>query len=225
MITLEQRGLRNDLPDIKTLKQVSVAEYLEYRNEHLWWIKSPGRRVKVGDRFEFETAEKTIGSVKTFYGHFAVVVRALTYILFLGKEGIPQASRTAVLNANYMRHELKDFYDMAYEGPCMHEFVMTLDKMKKETGVTALDVSKALLDNSMHPPTMYFPDVVKEALMLEPTETESKETLDKVIAVFKEIHAEAYSNPQAIKDAPLNTLIKRVDETQAARNPILTYQF
>ncbi|MBO0476762.1 aminomethyl-transferring glycine dehydrogenase subunit GcvPB [Vagococcus sp. DIV0080] len=181
--------------------------------------------VKVGDQFEFETAEKSIGSVKTFYGHFAIVVRALTYILFLGKEGIPQASKTAVLNANYMRHELKDFYDMAYEGPCMHEFVMSLDKLKKETGVTALDVSKALLDNGMHPPTMYFPDVVKEALMLEPTETESKETLDEVIAVFKAIHQEAYSNPQAIKDAPVNTLIKRVDETQAARNPILTYQF
>ncbi len=181
--------------------------------------------VKVDDRYEFETPEKTIGSVKSFYGHFAIVVRALTYILFLGKEGIPQASKTAVLNANYMRHELKDYYDMAYEGPCMHEFVMTLDRMKKETGISALDVSKALLDYGVHPPTMYFPDVVKEALMLEPTETESKETLDQVIAVFKEIHEIAYKEPQVIKEAPVKALIKRVDETQAARNPILTYQF
>ena len=173
----------------------------------------------------FDTPEKSIGQVKTFYGHFAVVLRAVTYILFLGKEGIPQASQTAVLNANYMREQLKDNFEMAYEGPCMHEFVMSLDTLKKETGVTALDVSKALLDNGMHPPTMYFPDVVKEALMLEPTETESKETLDKVIRVFKQIHEQAYKNPQLIKDAPSQTLIGRVDETTAARNPILTYQF
>ncbi|MEG0254242.1 aminomethyl-transferring glycine dehydrogenase subunit GcvPB [Vagococcus sp.] len=181
--------------------------------------------IKVGDRYEFEMPEKSIGHVKTFYGHFAVVVRALTYILTLGKEGIPQASKTAVLNANYMRHELKDVFDMAYEGPCMHEFVMTLDTLKKETGVTALDVSKALLDNGMHPPTMYFPDVVKEALMIEPTETESRETLDKVVDVFKKIHQQAYEDAEVIKNAPVNTLIGRVDETTAARNPILTYEF
>ncbi|MDT2815506.1 aminomethyl-transferring glycine dehydrogenase subunit GcvPB [Vagococcus carniphilus] len=181
--------------------------------------------VKVGDKYEFETPEKSIGQVKTFYGHFAVVVRALTYILTLGKEGIPQASRTAVLNANYMRHELKDTYEMAYEGPCMHEFVMTLERLKKETGITALDVSKALLDSGMHPPTMYFPDVVKEALMIEPTETESKETLDKVIEVFKQIKEQAYQDAEVIKEAPINTLIGRVDETAAARNPILRYEF
>ena len=181
--------------------------------------------IKEGGKFLFEMPEKSIGNVKTFYGHFGVVVRALTYILTLGKEGIPQASKTAVLNANYMREQLKDSFEMAYEGPCMHEFVMTLDKLKKETGITALDVSKALLDNGMHPPTMYFPDVVKEALMLEPTETESKETLDKVIEVFKQIKEQAYKDPQIIKEAPSNTLIGRVDETSAARNPILTYQF
>ncbi|HCM88288.1 MULTISPECIES: aminomethyl-transferring glycine dehydrogenase subunit GcvPB [Vagococcus] len=181
--------------------------------------------VKEGEHFSFEMPEKSIGNVKTFYGHFGVVVRALTYILTLGKEGIPQASQTAVLNANYMREQLKDSFEMAYEGPCMHEFVMTLDKLKKETGITALDVSKALLDNGMHPPTMYFPDVVKEALMLEPTETESKETLDQVIEVFKQIKEQAYKEPQSIKEAPSKTLIGRVDETSAARNPILTYQY
>lgn len=183
------------------------------------------RVVKTDSGFAFETADKTIGSVKSFYGHFLIVVRALTYILTLGKEGIPEASRTAVLNANYMRHQLKDIYDVAYDGFCMHEFVLTLEKMKKDTGVTALDVAKGLLDNGMHPPTMYFPDVVKEALMIEPTETESKETLDYAIDVFKKIHQAAYDTPDAVKEAPVNTLIRRVDETTAARHPILTYRF
>ncbi len=181
--------------------------------------------VKDENGYKFEKPENSIGQIKTFYGHFAVVVRALTYILTLGKEGITQASNTAVLNANYMRHELKDIYDMAYEGTCMHEFVLTLERLKKETGVTALDVSKALLDNGIHPPTMYFPDVVKEALMIEPTETESKETLDEVINVFKEIKVQAYKDAEEIKKAPIKTLIGRVDETQAARNPILRYDF
>lgn len=175
--------------------------------------------------FDFDTQLQTIGSVKSFYGHFLVVVRALTYILTLGKEGIQDASKTAVLHANYMKHHLQETFDVTFEGNCMHEFVISLETLKKETGVSALDVAKALLDNGMHPPTMYFPDIVKEALMIEPTETESRETLDEAIAIFKDIHKACYEQPDTVRQAPIKTFIGRVDETTAARNPILTYQF
>ncbi len=177
------------------------------------------------DTFIFTTPEKTIGSVKGFYGHFGIVVRAITYILTLGQEGIPEAATNAVLNANYMMSQLSDLFDMKYEGPCMHEFVMTLERMKKETGVTALDVAKGILDNGMHPPTMYFPNVVHEALMVEPTETESKETIDAAVKAYREIYQKAYSDPEYLKAAPYHTFIRRVDEVKAARQPILSYQF
>lgn len=173
----------------------------------------------------FSQPTQTIGSVKGFYGHFLVVVRALTYILTLGQEGIPEAAKNAVLNANYMMNQLADLYEIKYEGPCMHEFVITLEQMKKDTGVTALDISKAILDHQMHPPTMYFPNVVPEALMVEPTETESKETIDEAIKVYRQIYQEAYANPEKVKGAPYLTAIKRVDEVRAARQPILKYDF
>lgn len=178
-----------------------------------------------GEHMTFKTPEKTIGSVKGFYGHFGIVVRAMTYILTLGREGIPEAATNAVLNANYMMTQLADLYDMKYQGPCMHEFVMTLERMKKETGVTALDVAKGILDNGMHPPTMYFPNVVHEALMVEPTETESKETIDAAVKAYREIYEKAYADPDYLKHAPYHTYIKRVDEVRAARQPILAYQF
>lgn len=181
--------------------------------------------IETDNGFTFETPEHSIGSVKSFYGHFLVVVRALTYILALGQEGIPQASKTAVLNANYMKQQLKDDFDMGYEGVCMHEFVMSLSNLKKETDISALDFAKGLLDHGIHPPTMYFPDVIKEALMIEPTETESKETLDHVISIFKQVKEQAYKDSQVIKEAPQTRYIKRVDETTAARHPILTFQF
>jgi glycine dehydrogenase subunit 2 len=168
---------------------------------------------------------KSIGRVKEFYGNFLVVVRALTYILTLGGNGLKHASESAVLNANYMMQQLKDTYPMPLEGLCMHEFVMSLEDLKKETGVSALDIAKALLDYGIHPPTMYFPLIIHEALMLEPTETESKETMDEVIAIFKKVYAGARENPQSLHDCPKKTPIGRPDEVKAARNPVLRYKF
>ncbi len=172
-----------------------------------------------------EAAEHTVGSVKAFNGNFLVVVKAMTYILMLGKEGIPAAAKNAVLNANYMMQKLKDIYPMAYDTTCMHEFVMCLEKMKHDIDVSAMDVAKALLDYGIHPPTMYFPLIVHEALMVEPTETESRETLDEVIAVFRKIYEDAVANPAAMHDMPLHTPVRRLDEVRAARKPVLRYHF
>jgi glycine dehydrogenase subunit 2 len=174
---------------------------------------------------KMEIAANTVGSVKAFYGNFLVVVKAMTYILMLGKEGIPAAAKNAVLNANYMMHKLKDIYPMAYDTTCMHEFVMCLEKMKHDIDVSAMDVAKALLDYGIHPPTMYFPLIVHEALMIEPTETESRETLDEVIAVFRKIYEDAVANPAAMHDMPVNTPVRRLDEVRAARKPVLRYNF
>ncbi len=182
-------------------------------------------QVREGDSCQFDTPAQSIGSVKAFYGNFLVVLRALTYVLTLGAEGIPEASANAVLNANYLMHELAGLYEMAYDGPCMHEFVMSLSKLKKENGVSAMDIAKSLLDHGIHPPTMYFPLIVEEALMVEPTETESKETLDQAAAVFRSIYETALSDPQSLHEAPVRTPIRRPDELGAARNPKLRYQF
>ena len=182
-------------------------------------------QVREGDSCQFDTPAQSIGSVKAFYGNFLVVLRALTYVLTLGAEGIPEASADAVLNANYLMHELAGLYEMAYDGPCMHEFVMSLSKLKKENGVSAMDIAKSLLDHGIHPPTMYFPLIVEEALMVEPTETESKETLDQAAAVFRSIYETALSDPQSLHEAPVRTPIRRPDELGAARNPKLRYQF
>ena len=176
-------------------------------------------QVREGDSCQFDTPAQSIGSVKAFYGNFLVVLRALTYVLTLGAEGIPEASANAVLNANYLMHELAGLYEMAYDGPCMHEFVMSLSKLKKENGVSAMDIAKSLLDHGIHPPTMYFP------LIVEPTETESKETLDQAAAVFRSIYETALSDPQSLHEAPVRTPIRRPDELGAARNPKLRYQF
>ena len=180
---------------------------------------------KDGDEFKFFIPEHSMGRVRSFYGNFLVIVRALTYILTLGKEGIPEASAGAVLNANYMMHKLTGHYDMAVPGRCMHEFVMRLEELKKETGVSAMDVAKRLLDFGIHPPTMYFPLIVHEALMVEPTETESRETLDKGVEVFLKILEEAKTNPEVVTGAPHNTVISRPDEVKAAREPKVRYEF
>ena len=169
-------------------------------------------------------ASHSVGNVRSFAGNFLVIVRALAYMKFLGREGIPATAENAVLNANYMMEALKDLYPIAYEGPCMHEFVMTLEKMKNETHVSALDVAKALLDYGMHPPTMYFPLIVHEALMAEPTETESKERLDEAIETFRKVYDEAVSDPGSMHDRPRNTSIRRPDEVAAARNPVVRYK-
>ena len=189
----------------------------------------PGKKVCMTEdgkaSYYFAEPEQSVGSVKAFYGNYLVVVKALTYLLMLGKEGIPEASRNAVLNANYMMDKLKDIYPMAYDETCMHEFVMTIEKMKHEIDVSAMDIAKALLDYGIHPPTMYFPLIVHEALMIEPTETESRETLDEVIAVFREIYEKAKADPGAMHEAPAGTYVRRLDEVRAARKPVLRYDF
>jgi glycine dehydrogenase subunit 2 len=163
--------------------------------------------------------------VKSFYGNFLVVVKALTYILTLGAEGIREASSAAVLNANYLMSRLSETYELAYKHPCMHEFVMTLESLKKETGVSALDIAKSLIDRGIHPPTMYFPLIVHEALMFEPTETESPETLDKAAEVLLMLYKNAYEDSARMHEAPLNAPIRRPDEVLAARTPVLKYSF
>ena len=186
----------------------------------------PGRQAVCEDgTFSLRKPEHSIGDVKSFYGNFLVVVRAMAYILMLGKEGIPEAAQNAVLNANYMMEKLKDLYPPAYDETCMHEFVITLGQMKRENGVTAMDIAKSLLDYGIHPPTMYFPLIVHEALMIEPTETESRETLDEAIRAFGEIYAKAQEDPEAMHEAPVSTYIRRPDEVQAARKPVLRWSF
>ncbi|MGL6221153.1 MAG: aminomethyl-transferring glycine dehydrogenase subunit GcvPB [Lacrimispora sphenoides] len=185
----------------------------------------PGSMVEEDKRYTFHHPASTIGQVKSFYGNFLIVVRAMTYLFMLGKEGVPEASKHAVLNANYMMAQLKDVYDMAYQGPCMHEFVMSLARLKKETGVSAMDIAKGLLDHGIHPPTMYFPLIVPEALMAEPTETESKETLDEVISVLRSLYETAMTHPETLHQAPIHTPVTRLDEVRAARNPKLKYDF
>jgi glycine dehydrogenase subunit 2 len=174
--------------------------------------------------FDFDE-EYSIGKVRSFYGNFLVNVKALSYILTLGAEGIRQAAEGSVINANYMRKSLEDLYDMAYPDICMHEFVMTLERQKKEKGVSAMDFAKTMLDYRMHPPTMYFPLCVKEALMVEPTETESKQSLDEAIAVYRKIYEDVMADPEYAAKAPHKTPITRVDEVGAARNPRLRFEF
>ena len=178
---------------------------------------------KSEDGYHFACPAHSFGRVRTFFGNFLVTVRALTYILTLGGDGLAEASGMAVLNANYLMTRLKDAIDIAYPGTCMHEFVMTLQKYKEETGVSALDVAKRLLDYGIHPPTMYFPLIVHEALMAEPTETENKETLDRAADVFCKIFEEGRSDPESIHSAPHDTAIGRPDEVAAARHPKLRW--
>ncbi len=158
----------------------------------------------------------TIGYIAPFYGNFGIILRAFAYLLTLGKEGLVRVSENAVLNANYIRVKLLPYYDQQYPGYCMHECVFSATR-QAEKGVHALNIAKALIDRGIHPPTIYFPLIVKEALMIEPTETESKEDIDKFIQVMIDIAKLADENPDAIKQCPLTTPVKRLDETQAAR--------
>ncbi|NMP37668.1 MAG: aminomethyl-transferring glycine dehydrogenase subunit GcvPB [Clostridiales bacterium] len=174
-------------------------------------------------KYTFFTPEKSIGKVQSFYGNFLVYLKAYCYIRVLGGTGLKQASENAVLNANYMLEKLRDTYDIPFEGSCMHEFVMSLDKLKHETGISASDIAKGLIDNGIHPPTMYFPLIVHEALMFEPTETESRETLDNAVEVMKKLYETAKTAPDTLHAAPVTTPVGRPDETAAVRNPILKY--
>ena len=162
--------------------------------------------------------------VRGFRGNFLVVVRALAYLLTLGREGIPEAARNAVLNANYLMHLLKGAYTPAYDRICMHEFVLDLSDLKKATDVTALDVSKSLIDEGIHPPTMYFPLIVHEALMLEPTETEGPETLEHAANVLRQLYQKAHDDAETMHTAPHHMPIGRPDEVKAARHPVVRWQ-
>lgn len=163
---------------------------------------------------------KSIGRIHGFYGNFGVNIRAYSYILTMGAKGLRQVSEDAVLNANYLMEHLKEYYLLPNDRTCMHEFVFS-GKPFKKYGVRTLDIAKALLDYGYHPPTIYFPMIVEEALMIEPTETETKETLDKFIEVMKEIAITAKNDPDKIINAPHTTFINRLDEVGAARNPIV----
>jgi len=176
------------------------------------------------EKFSLGTPPKSIGRMGAFHGNFGALVRAYAYICTLGKEGIPNISEDSVINANYIMSQLKGYYDLPYDRTCMHEVVFSARNLKREFGVSALDVSKRLIDYGIHPPTMYFPLIVEEALMIEPTETESKETLDYFIEVMKTIATEAVEDPDLLHDAPHNTPNTRLDEARAARRPNLRWR-
>jgi glycine dehydrogenase subunit 2 len=161
---------------------------------------------------------KSIGYIAPFYGNFAVILRAYVYILMLGRQGLVRVAENSVLNANYIRVKLKDYFEQAVDTICKHECVFSPSKKMLERGVHAIDVAKALIDRGFHPPTVYFPTTVKEAIMIEPTETESKETLDAFIEAMKDIAALAEKDPDKIKAAPVTTPVCRPDETAAAKN-------
>ncbi len=179
---------------------------------------------KEGDKYLFEYDRPlSIGKVKSFYGHFGVCVRAYAYIRSLGPDGLRAVSENAVLNANYIASKLKDKYYLPANTECMHECVFSGDWQKEKNGITTLDIAKRLLDFGYHPPTIYFPLIVSEAMMVEPTECETKETLDEFIAAMRQIADEAENNPEIVKSAPHTTIISRLDEAAAARKPVLRY--
>jgi glycine dehydrogenase subunit 2 len=162
--------------------------------------------------------KKSIGYIAPFYGNFAIILRAYVYILMLGREGLERVAENAVLNANYIRKKLQDYYELPYPGICKHECVFSAEKQLQH-GIHAIDIAKGLIDMGYHPPTIYFPLIVKEAMMIEPTETESKETLDAFIDAMIELAKLAQTQPETFKEAPRTTPVCRLDETAAARNP------
>jgi glycine dehydrogenase subunit 2 len=182
--------------------------------------------VKEGERYrlvaEGRERPQSIGKVREFHGNFGMFVRALALIREYGPEGLRATGQLAVLNANYVRARLKDVYDLPYETDSLHEVVFT-DKALKPTGVTTMDVAKRLIDHGFHPPTVYFPLVVHGALMIEPTETESKETLDRFVDGMRQVAEQAKTDPEGVKAAPLKPVRARLDEVRAARKPILRW--
>ena len=175
------------------------------------------------ETYALSSPEKTIGRLGAFHGNFGALVRAYAYIKTLGSPGMSQVSDDAVINANYILSQLRGYYDLPYDRHCMHEVVFSASNLKRAHGVSALDVAKRLIDYGIHPPTMYFPLIVDEALMIEPTETESKETLDYFIEVMKTIAREAEESPELLHEAPHDMPNTRVDEARAARRPDLRW--
>ncbi|MFJ7927969.1 aminomethyl-transferring glycine dehydrogenase subunit GcvPB [Peribacillus sp. NPDC096448] len=180
--------------------------------------------VKQGEQFVLDyNRPQSIGRVKPYYGNFGINVRAYTYIRSMGPDGLKAVTENAVINANYMMRRLEPYFDLPYNRHCKHEFVLS-GRRQKKLGVRTLDIAKRLLDFGYHPPTIYFPLNVEEGMMIEPTETESKETLDAFIDAMIQIAKEAEETPEIVQEAPHTTVIKRLDETLAARKPILRYQ-
>jgi glycine dehydrogenase subunit 2 len=184
----------------------------------------PNPRVeKKGDEYQFvNSASKTIGKVKAFFGNFSILVRAYTYIIMMGGDGLKRASENAVLNANYLRALLKSTYHLPYDRICQHEFVLNDETLGNEC--TTLDLAKRLLDYGFHAPTIYFPLIVPGAIMIEPTETETKETLDQFAETLKKIKKESEKTPELLKNAPSTTIVGRLDEVKAARQPKLKFE-
>ncbi len=172
--------------------------------------------------YTFYHPTKSIGRIKSFWGHFGIILRAYTYMRMLGAEGMRQAAEHAVLNANYLLSQIDDVYEVPYDRIFKHEFVV--EGEFKDSDVHALDISKRLIDYGVHPPTNYFPLIVPEALMIEPTETESKQSLDYYAETLRKIAEEAKNNPQVLHEAPHESPVRRLDEVQAARNPVLRYE-
>lgn len=184
----------------------------------------PNPRVKKdGERFYLENGTDSLGNISGFLGNFSVYIRAYTYILTLGKENLKNVGPLACLNANYIKESLKDYYYLPIEGICKHEFVFD-GLVDKSTGVTTLDIAKRLLDYGFHAPTVYFPLLFHQSIMIEPTETESPETLNDFIEVMKKVAVEAKENPEKVKNAPYSTPVRRLDETTAAKKPLLIYK-
>jgi glycine dehydrogenase subunit 2 len=180
--------------------------------------------VKNKDTYAFANHEKWIGKINDFHGQFWMYVRALAYIMANGKDGLEEVAEDSILSANYILHHLKNHYHIPFEGTCMHECLLT-DKIQKNShDITTLDIAKALIEYGYHPMTMYFPLTVTAAMLIEPTETESKATLDKFIKTMKDISADIKNNNgEKFKSYPLSTPRRRVDETKAAKTPILTW--
>jgi glycine dehydrogenase subunit 2 len=175
-------------------------------------------------RFDFDRPH-SIGKIHSFYGAFLLAVRAYTYIRSLGAKGIREVGENAVLNANYIRARLADHYEVAYGNQtCMHEVVLSANRQKQQSGIRALDISKRLMDYGFHPPTNYFPLIVPEALMIEPTETESKQTLDEFLEAMIQIARECKEDPEVVRSAPHNTVVSRLDETAAVKHLDLRYE-
>lgn len=192
--------------------------------EHLAkFLPNPRVHKNADGSFAIECGGDSLGAVSSYLGNFGVMMKAYAYILTLGKENLKNVGPLATLNANYIKESLKDDYLLPIGGVCKHEFVF--DGLKdKSTGVTTLNVAKRLLDYGFHAPTIYFPLLFHESMMIEPTETESVETLDEFIEVMHKVAAEARETPEDVKNAPLTTIVRKLDETTAAKNPVLTYR-
>jgi glycine dehydrogenase subunit 2 len=176
------------------------------------------------DHYFFQVVPESVGKVRSFWGNFGMHVRAYTYIRVHGAKGLREISENAVLNANYIMNKLKDTYDLPYDRPCMHECVLSGKRQKQQHGVRTLDIAKRLLDFGYHSPTIYFPLIVEEAIMIEPTETESKTTLDEFIDTMLRIAREAEEDPELVKNAPYTTPVLRLDEATAARKPQIRFR-